>query len=220
MVSGDFMKFWGTAVVLLATFLVSISASATLISLDDPIFGVGAFTLDTTTGLEWLDVNLSTNRSVNDVSATLGAGGDFAGLRYAVPNEVYGLFVAAGIPDVPGRSTANFAPAQALMDLIGHTSIDGVGRDVFAVTNTVPPGETTAVARVVLNGIGGGTNSPGPLYIADFGGSQGPQAAWPEWGNWLVRDSAVVPEPSALLLFVLGLSGLVVYKRQRRRGTF
>lgn len=53
------------------------------------------------TGLYWLDVNLTINRSYNDVSSQFGVGGDFAGYRYASGNEVNTLFSNAGIITVP-----------------------------------------------------------------------------------------------------------------------
>ncbi len=50
---------------------------------DDAVFGAGSITIDTDTGLEWLDWTESTNRSYNDVSGQFGAGGDFEGWRHA-----------------------------------------------------------------------------------------------------------------------------------------
>lgn len=43
----------------------------------------GTYLTDTTSGLDWLDVTASVNRSYNDVSSQFGVGGDFAGWRYA-----------------------------------------------------------------------------------------------------------------------------------------
>ncbi len=53
-------------------------ATAALIAQDDAKFGPGAITLDTTTGMEWLDLTASTGRSYNEVASQLGVGGDFA----------------------------------------------------------------------------------------------------------------------------------------------
>lgn len=60
----------------------------------------GTSTIDTTSGLEWLDVTLTTGRSVDDVFADLqdgtltlsSSGAPTDGWRFATPEEVFGLF--------------------------------------------------------------------------------------------------------------------------------
>ena len=37
------------------------------------------------------------------------------------------------------------------------------------------------------------------------------------WGNWLVRETIPIPEPSTFALFVIGLVGLGVMTRRRRK---
>jgi hypothetical protein len=44
-----------------------------------------------TSGLDWLGVTFSVNRSYNDASSQFGVGGDFAGWRYAAGLEFNGL---------------------------------------------------------------------------------------------------------------------------------
>lgn len=75
---------------------------ATLVSLDDAVFGAGALTQDSATGFQWLDLTLTGVRSYNDMVGNDGsnefvAGGDFAGFRYATLTEVEQLWLAAGI---------------------------------------------------------------------------------------------------------------------------
>lgn len=97
-----------------------------LVELDDDVFGTGAVTLDRHTGFQWLDLTHSVDRSFEQVSSELGAGGDFEGFRFATQQEVIGLWDAARIPDVPGISQENYEPMLALQELIGVTrTLDG-----------------------------------------------------------------------------------------------
>ena len=43
----------------LALSLIAQPSHAVLIGVDDPVFGVGAITLDTDSGLEWLDLSVT-----------------------------------------------------------------------------------------------------------------------------------------------------------------
>lgn len=83
---------------LVALALAAAPAQAILVSQSDTVFGADSVTLDTGTGLEWLDVNTSVNRSFNDVSGQFGAGGDFQSWRYATGAEVLNLIVSNTVP--------------------------------------------------------------------------------------------------------------------------
>ncbi len=115
-------------------------ANATLLSLNDTEFGAGSFTLDTVTGLQWLDLTQTLNMSMNDVKANMGAGNTYSGLRYATANEVIALYADAGLNVVTqnnGSSPSPYSPyidvsnvastkmesylaAKNLLDLIGY----------------------------------------------------------------------------------------------------
>src|SRR5262245_39376335 len=81
-----------------ALFLVVGVASGQVLSADDPVYGVGSITRDMATGLDWLDLTLTQNRTVPDVVSQFGVGGQFAGFRYATSTEVFQFFTDAGIP--------------------------------------------------------------------------------------------------------------------------
>ncbi len=104
-----------------------------LVSADDPVFGVGSITLDTATGLEWLDLAFSVNRSFDDVSANFGPGGDFEGFRYATAAELITLYTNAGIVNVDTNvfEAVNYVPVRNLLDLTGETWL-GTGSGPFA----------------------------------------------------------------------------------------
>ncbi|MFZ1547467.1 MAG: PEP-CTERM sorting domain-containing protein [Candidatus Nitrotoga sp.] len=53
----------------------------------------GTYLTDTISGLDWLDVTASVNRSYNDVSSRFGVGGEFEGWRYATGLEFRALAV-------------------------------------------------------------------------------------------------------------------------------
>ena len=78
------------------------AAQATLLELDDSVFGPASITRDTDTGLDWLDVPLSSGRSYDDVSIQFGPGGDFAGFRYAAKAEIRALLQGVGISNISG----------------------------------------------------------------------------------------------------------------------
>ncbi len=175
---------WGAMGALL---LVTSSAQAILIEADDPVFGLNALTVDTETGLQWLDLTHSLNFSYAAVEA--GEGGFLSvGLRHATEPEVAGLFVAAGIPNLSDVFvTENFVPASQLMSLLGCTG--GCTSDVpftsgratlvpddaiFAGTGFIQLNLQDMTARALAQ------TGPG-IVTKGF--------ASPGIGNWLVRTS-------------------------------
>lgn len=100
----------------------------------------GSMTLDTGTGLEWLDLTESINRSFDNVSGQFGAGGDFAGWRHANFAIVSTLFVNAGFPDGCDVSPASPDMFQAIQ-LFGQTlsnQSDDVVQVGTSVASTIP----------------------------------------------------------------------------------
>jgi hypothetical protein len=77
----------------------------------------GDYLSDTVTGLDWLDVTKSANMSFDYVSTQFGAGGLFAGWRYATGNEFNALV---------GSYTGTLPTTY---DLVSHNEgeIDGLG---------------------------------------------------------------------------------------------
>lgn len=163
-----------------------------LISVDDAVFGPGAVTRDVVTGLEWLDLTFSTNRSFEEMTGVTGPsplepGGEFAGWRYATVSEIRSLFLDAGIPDVPGFSPANREPVAALMALVGVTCV--------AECSNIP-------ASIGISADADPANPPFQFMPnlqdwtsfgrVDFTLLLGPDTRGPAWGSWLVRPAAIV----------------------------
>ena len=179
-------------------------AGAILISQGHPVFGTDSITLDSDTGLKWLDVDLTTGMSREVMIAELQTGISFPGFRYATDTEVFGLFTNAGIPDVRGTSAANISPAQNLMDLIGHTRTQfgiGDGREVIAQIAT---GQSIAFDGFFI----GGT----PTMSADYGPTYGINASIGTVAHWLV-----VPEPTAWFLVLIAFSLPMTKLREREQ---
>jgi hypothetical protein len=111
------------------SYPISVSTYAALTEGDWLTPGDGLLTIDESTGLKWLDLTATINRSFNDVSTQFGPGGDFEEFRYATNDEVINFFSSAGIVDLSENWNAdNYQPALALQALIGvpwsapHTS--------------------------------------------------------------------------------------------------
>ena len=203
------MKFTILAAVVLCT--TSAVADAALVVSDWQAAGDGAITFDTATGLQWLDLDASFNRSVTDVTAQLGAGGDFEGFRYASEMEVRTLFVDAGIPDLSGSwNSLNYLPVQNLQTLIGVT------RASFGESFGATSDQGISPSYVLGIGLQQQSNPASSVYqqarVLTNSSIMLDQTSF--LAHWLVRP---VPLPSALWLFSSGLAGLFWITWHRKR---
>ena len=188
-------------IVILST---TINASAALISQDDSTFGSGAFTKDTNTGLQWLDLSLTLNESMNYIKSNSGAGGSYSGLRYATQDEVIQFFFNAGISPVIGTSytKTGYDAGRGLLDLMGlnHNcvmyGITGTGPvnqyDVYIGAYIYVDADASDNSYITSSNIGAYTQSV--PFTSTY--------QEPYLGSFLVRDTPVepVPEPSTFLL--------------------
>lgn len=74
-----------------ALLMGSVSASAEIIVGDWKVQGDGLLRLDTQSGLEWIDTELTFRRSITELQETFGQGGEFEGFRVANNNDVEGM---------------------------------------------------------------------------------------------------------------------------------
>jgi len=208
--------------VLLAAVL-SGNATASLVSEDSP-FGAGTITLDTNTGLRWLDLTESNGLSHDQVLQGLMAGGTFEGYRLATSAELGQLFLDAGFVLDPGTLGSfipqNHDPAVTLGGFVGVLGTNGncgtgctfsfsagfLGDPPF-IPNTFAEGNFAFFD----NTAGQDPSSPSaPVGRAILeGGSFG--TGFSGQGAWLVQ----VPEPAMPLLFAAGLLGLTAVGRCR-----
>lgn len=189
------------------------AANAMLVSTDNASWGADSITLDTNTGMRWLDINHSLNFSYNQIRAEMLDGGLFQGFRYATQGEVEALAINSGIVHINSRSADNIDPALNLMDFVGFTRNTRNNPEIFGMTGSVSAG---AVGSGVLDHL---FSNGLPVYdVSVLGPSYGMDFNSNSVGNWLV-SSTEVPLPSALLFFssALALSGLLKRRLNRLR---
>ena len=196
-----------TLIALLLGLILSQASHAVLMSQGD-----GSLTLDTATGMHWLDMDHSTNLSYNEMRIEMLSGGLFEGFRYATREEVQALFLNGGVVDINAGSAGNVQPALDLMALLGVTSSSSRGiNEIFGLTGSTHSGGVGSgmLDHFYSDGVAFYDASVvGPTYGMDYKSNS--------IGSWLVT-TAEVPLPPALLLFssALALSGLI--KRRSRR---
>jgi hypothetical protein len=180
-------------------------------------FGADTLTLDTVSGLRWLDLTLSTNHSYAQILAELQPGGLFDGYRLGEGSEVTDFWENAGVDT--GTSLwipANYAPIVALTALVGQTSSSGncgSGCSFFEtkgwIDNGNPPVSFSSLSAANLRWF---DNDPPQTTSVSFPQdeigsaifSTHSDSASPTRGAWLVE----APEPAAVTLGALAVGAL------------
>ncbi|BBO86528.1 hypothetical protein DSCO28_70940 [Desulfosarcina ovata subsp. sediminis] len=195
----NFVKL--VAIVVFSLFLIP-AAHAALIEKDDSVFGADSITLDTDTGIEWLDVTLSTGNSRSYVNTQFGADGDFEGFRYATTEEALALWETVSL-----YSSDIYEVVEYWSGLVGATDYNSGYPEIIAMTGS---GASVGAYLSYSNGVLG-YNRTGALPT-----SYGSGFSHSTVGNWLVR-TATVPIPGAVWLFGSGLLGLISIRRKNSR---
>lgn len=195
---------------------------ALMISAGDPHFGIASVTRDTATGLEWLDFTATLGRSMDEVTAGMGPGGEFAGYRYATAAEVTTLYADAGIfaAQTPDEKFYAVYDLLGYMGYVPYPYSQGDSRLVFAMTGTGPNQFNQYVfsylwAKVIDSPYIYGYYNIG--YMVDDW-TVVPSTHSPVLASFLVRDDApaLTPEPSTLLLAGAGLAAGLFARRRTR----
>jgi len=184
--------------------LASINANSAIIDND-------TYTTVTSTGLDWLDLTETSNRSYADINAQLAVGGEFEGWRYASFVDIKGLLDAfGGAGAYGGWAESNNGVVSAISplwaDLICLPNDCGFG---FIYRQAGTSGNIRTGSLYDQTSIDVFTRVDSSLamdYINILGylgniGLKGNHA--------LVRDASVVPVPAAIWLFGSGLIGLI-----------
>lgn len=175
-------------------------AQALLVEANDSDFGANSVVQDTDTGLDWLKLTFSTNRSFNDVAGQFGAGADFEGWRHATFNELNGLFTSLGYSSSYFSSPSS---PQFLNDiqLFGETNTGGA----FGFFDDGGGSPTLAGDAFMVQGA---------FDLAQiFNDAQNASNPQTGRGNWLVRatsEPVTVPEPATILMVSVGI--FIIYR--------
>lgn len=214
------MKLYKVAII--AAMLITTSAANALI-IDN-----GTFTTDDEANLDWLDVTLSVDQSYNYVSSQFGAGGEYAGWRYATGAELNTLVTNALALATPITSTTTPIPTvffnnnplfDQLVSYLGDTYDNrftplGVNYTIGILSDELYDGTT---AMQYFAGLFDYHDGPDDnyMYIATYSNLLPRNATERYVGSFLVRQSVSVPEPATWLLMSLGMLGMVGMKRRQ-----
>ncbi len=189
----------------------------------------GTYTTDTESGLDWLDVTLSVNRSYSYMTTQFGAGGEFDGWRFATGDELVSLVDnMGGTGPYEGYSGDHENITTQLISLLGDTYasyIDATG----------DPGDTEILELDFTIGIIADSfdaNSQWRAIIDDFDpsdvlsqgyGADNIDVYGVYWdnsfssyaeGSYLVRNTVEVSILSTMYLMGFGLLTLIVARNK------
>lgn len=228
------MKEFLKIVILALSALATIgSANAALVAVDynRSNSGDGWITRDTVTGLDWLDVSLTANKTIDQVRTGIWIS---RGFRYASKDEVRTLFENAGIPD-DGFNVSVTHPAQALAlaQLLGPTHITPHGVTVTGFMGTDYFGDEISLESHPIGDIFSAQLAKIDYYELFFpywrsigeahftGGHPFSNEADTGYGSFLVRSTSEfsypIPEPGSCSLIGLGLVALTMTRQRRRK---
>ena len=175
-------------------------------------------TLDTDTGIEWLDLTESTNRSYDDVAGQFGTGGDFAGWRHANFTEVTTLFANGGIAAPYFANGISFELFE-MLGLLGATRSEEIGDSLVAdaggmFDDTGIGTDATRQGFAILSATSVPSNTLFSSEFADITPDGVPSNfSDPNVGHWLVRGGVLsIPEPGMAVLF--GGAALLLLRRR------
>jgi hypothetical protein len=185
----------------------------------------GSYTTDTVSDLDWLDLTETRNRSYDDISSQLDAGGEFAGWRYATGVEAEALFTQFGLPI--GRATDDPLSAEMNASIILMSSYLG---ETVSFLNAAEQRYYGTLGIVGQSNSAGTHQRMGAYKFSNYFGD--PWRGFPETdadahstnrldsasyvyeGHYLV-NSTIVPIPAAVWLFGSALAGLGWLRRKQ-----
>ncbi len=195
-----------TLAALVSLCLAGLPARADLLQLDSPRFGANSLTLDTRTGLTWLDLPFTLDLSYLGAEAATQPGGQLAGFRHATAQEVLSLYGSAGFGEgLILQSNPSFQSVVSLISLVGQTSTQDGAPEAFGLTATLVDGASELASMDYE------TFSGTPAYLVDSTTRYGLDTHYPTIGNWMV----VVPEPSTCALLLAAGALMVLLPRRR-----
>jgi hypothetical protein len=208
------------------TASVNSAARAGVISVDDPVFGSGALTRDTSQGLDFLDLTFTYNYNFATVEGMMAAGQTFDGFRYATEDEVIALinnygFIPGAVAGQQVDGTTGSHQLTGLINMLGGVYVFPTLKASGITGTSVPWDAFPDIPRRRLTTMLVFSTLPNDRVLA--GTITG--ASRYDIGSYLVRSSTanpngnVVPEPSTLAIwFLLTIFGVTVGWWRRKRG--
>lgn len=195
-------------------FVAAPSAKAYLYLTGDANFGPNSVTVDTSTGLGWLNVSQADGLSYEQVLSETQTGGKFSGFRFATVQEVLGLYGSAGLTASSYGDTADYYPAsspliQSFFSLIGTTGIINGLPGIIALSGTSPDGGVGYIAPSVY-----GWSYAQEYWVSAGSTEYGATASYPGLSSWLVKG---VPEPADADFLVLAAAAWCGFMLWHRR---
>ena len=201
-------------IVFLFTLLISIDIQAATFS-NTHIIDKGNYSIDTKTGIEWLDLTETAGLSYNDVSSKMGVGQEFEGWGYATTSQVATFFDGfGGSGDYSGWSASNNGLYNVVATLWGEL-YRGEYYTARKSTSSYFYTDSTELNYAII----------GRIYDDDterYGLKKDAMQLRNQyrlknkrnelWGSALQRR-VQVPEPSSMMLMGLGFLGMARMKR-------
>ncbi len=158
-------------------------------------------TRDTSTGLEWLDLDVTVGRSFDDMTGVdgsdeFGPGGNFEGFRYARRKELTGafngpqlpsLYRSLGVSSFSFSSIGGYPVARSLITIagcFGSCATYGYSTGIILADDGVTPG-VASMEAFTSQGFNWGRSDPttNPIIFP-------PNDGFPfQQGNWIVRGA-------------------------------
>ncbi|MEM7454698.1 MAG: PEP-CTERM sorting domain-containing protein [Planctomycetota bacterium] len=191
-------------------FILTNHCHADLVSMSDPVFGADSITLDTETGLQWLDLTQTAGLTIADVQAQQSPGQLFEGFNVASTSEMQTVISNGGWEFAYNTNFFNDAAKYSV---------------AFELTETFGQTFTNPDSRVITFGWVSDTNTIGENYYnqifargSDFSSSAYVNTfTWPsarsDIGVWLYRTS--IPEPASGLVLSASLVFASISRRRR-----
>ncbi|MDG5500353.1 hypothetical protein [Marinobacter sp. BGYM27] len=204
------MKYGLKTAVFLFALLASYGSQAGLIQYDWKSTGDESVVYDEDSGLEWLSLSETVGESYYEIEDQLSHDGEYTSFRFATLDEVKQLVTNAGSSwgachDCPDE----IAPLESLIQLIGSDYSYGSGISTWGF---IESDSNSAFADGVMLSVDYNAKikqawATGTFKSADY---------YSNLGGFLVR-AAQVPEPNALLLFLLPLMAMIAIRAKRSK---